>query len=49
MTLALTPRTGNGHEVGGEFSDEHLDLFVCWFPKYPDEYVVGHLCPDAVC
>ncbi len=49
MTLVVTPRTGNDHEVGGEFPDGHLDLFVCWFLEYAGEYVVGHLCPDAVC
>ena len=48
MTLAVTPRTGNSREVGGEFLDDHLDLLVCRFPEYPGEYVVGHLCPDAV-
>ena len=48
MTLAVTPRTGNGHEVGSEFPDDHLDLLVCRFPKYPGEYVVGLFCPDAV-
>ena len=48
MTLAVTPRTGNGHEVGGEFLDEKIDLLVHWFLEYPGEYIVGHLCPDAV-
>ena len=41
MTLAMTPRTGNGHEVGGEFLDDHLDLFVHRFPEFPCEYVGG--------
>ena len=48
VTLAVTPRTGNSHEVGGEFPDHHIDLFVCWFPEYPGKYIVGHVCPDAV-
>ncbi len=48
MTLVVTPQTGNIHKVGGELPDYHLDLFVHSFPKYPGEYVVGHLCPDAV-
>ncbi len=48
MTLAMTPRTGNSHTVGSEFPDDHFDLFVCRFPKYPGEYVVEHVCPDAV-
>ena len=48
MTLAVTPRTENSHEVSNEFVDDHLDLFVRWFPKYPGKHVEGHLCPDAV-
>ncbi len=48
MTLAVTPKTGNSHKVGGEFPDYLLDLFVHRFPEYPGEYVVGHLYPDAV-
>ena len=48
VTLAMTPRTENSHKVGSEFPDYHLDLIVRRFPEYPGEYVVGHLCPDAV-
>ena len=33
MTLFVTPRTENSHEVGGEFPNDHLHLFVCRFPK----------------
>ena len=29
MSLAVTPRTGNSHEVGGEFPDDHIYLFGC--------------------
>ena len=33
MSLAMTPRTGNRHEVGGEFPDDHLHLLVGRFPN----------------
>ena len=28
MSLVVTPRTGNSHEVGGEFPDDHLHLLM---------------------
>ncbi len=48
MSLVVTPRTRNSHEVGGEFPDDHLHLFVSRFPKYSCERGVRHLCLDAV-
>ncbi len=48
MSLVVTPRTGNSHEVGGEFPGDHLHLFVCRFPKDSCERRVQHLCLDAV-
>ena len=32
MSLVVTPRTGKSHEVGGEFPNDHIYLFVCRFP-----------------
>jgi hypothetical protein len=29
VSLVVTPRTGNSHEVDGEFQDDHIYLFVC--------------------
>jgi hypothetical protein len=43
MSLVVTPRTGNSHEVGGEFPYDHLYLFVCRFPKDSCERGVRHL------
>ena len=48
MTLVVTPRSGNSHEVGGEFLDDHLHLFVYRFPEDSCERGVQHLCLDAV-
>ena len=48
MSLVVTPMTGNSHEVGGEFPDDHLHLFVCRLPKDLCEHGVWHLCLDAV-
>jgi hypothetical protein len=49
MSLVVTPtRTGNSHEVGGEFPDDHLYLFVSRFPKDSCEHGVQHLHLDAV-
>jgi hypothetical protein len=33
MALAVSPWTGNGHEVGQQFADDSLDLFVGGFAK----------------
>jgi len=49
MSLVVTPRTGNSHEVGGEFPNDHLFLFMCRFPKDSCERGVRHLRLDAVC
>ena len=48
MSLVVTPRTGNSQEVGGEFLDDHLHLFVYRFLKDLCEGGVQHLCLDAV-
>ncbi len=28
VSFVVTPRTGNSHEVGGEFPDDHLHLLM---------------------
>ena len=48
LVVIVTPRTGNSHEVGGEFPDDHLYLFVSRFPKDSCEHGVRHLHLDAV-
>ena len=42
----VTPRTGNSHEVGGEFPNDHLHLLMGRFPKDSCESGVWHLCLD---
>ncbi len=37
MTLAVPPWTGNGHEVGQQFADDGLELFVGGFAKNTGE------------
>ncbi len=49
MTLAVSPWTGNGHEVGRQFTDDGLDLFVGGFAKNTGEDRMRHLCLDAFC
>ena len=48
MSLVVTPRTRNSHEVGGEFLNDQMYLFVCRFPKDSCERGVQHLRLDAV-
>ena len=33
MSLAMSPWTGNSHEVSGQFTEDHLDLFMDGFAK----------------
>ncbi len=47
MTLAVFPWTGNGHEVGQQFVDASLDLFVGGFAKDMGEDRMRHLCLNA--
>jgi hypothetical protein len=49
MTLALSPWTGNGHEVGQQFAGGGLDLFVGGLPKDVGEDRMRHLCLNALC
>ncbi len=49
MALAVSPWTGNGHEVGKQFKDESLDLFVGGFAKDTGEDRMRHLCLNASC
>jgi hypothetical protein len=39
MSLAVSPWTGNSHEVGGQFVDDHLDLLMGGFAE--DTYEDG--------
>ena len=48
VTLVVTPRTGNSHEVGGKFPNYHLDLLVGRFPKDTCQDHMWHLGLDAV-
>jgi hypothetical protein len=49
MALAVSPWTGNGHEVGQQFADDSLDLFVSGFAKDTGEDRMRHLCLNAFC
>ncbi len=49
MTLAVSLWTGNGHEVGQQFADDGLDLFVGGFAKDTGEDRMRHLCLNAFC
>ncbi len=49
MTLAVSPWTGNGHEVGQQFADDGVDLFVGGFAKNTGEDRMRHLCLNALC
>ncbi len=49
MTLAVSPWTGSGHEVGQQFADDNLDLFVDGFAKDMGEDRMRHLCLNAFC
>ncbi len=48
MSLAVSPWTGNSHEVGRQFADDHLDLFMGGFAKDTCEDGMRHLCLDAL-
>jgi hypothetical protein len=47
MTLAVSPWTGNSHEVSGQFADDHLDLLMGGLAKDMGEDRMRHLCLDA--
>jgi hypothetical protein len=49
MSLAVSPWTENGHEVGQQFPDDGLDLFVGGFAKDMGEDRMRHLCLNAFC
>jgi hypothetical protein len=49
MALAVSPWTENGHEVGRQFADDSLDLFVGGFAKETGEDRMMHLCLNAFC
>jgi hypothetical protein len=48
MSLAVSPSTGNSHEVSGQFTDDHLDLFMGGFAEYTCEDGMRHLCLNAL-
>jgi hypothetical protein len=47
MTLAVSSWTGNDNEVGKQFPDDGLDLFVGGFAKDTGEDGMRHLCLNA--
>jgi hypothetical protein len=47
VTLAVSPWTGNGHEVSQQFVDDHLDLLVGGLAKNMGEDRMRHLCLNA--
>ncbi len=48
VSLAVSPRTKNSHEVSRQFVDDHLDLFMGGFAKDTYEDGIGHLCFNAI-
>ncbi len=34
MTLAVSPRAGDSHKVGGEFAEDQFQLLMCRFPGH---------------
>ncbi len=48
MSLAVSPWTGNSHELSRQFVDDHLDLFMGWFAKDVCEDGMRHLCLNAL-
>ncbi len=44
MSLAVSPWTENSHEVSGQFTDDHLDLFMVGFAEDMCEDGMRHLC-----
>jgi hypothetical protein len=48
MTLAVSPWTENGHEVGQQFADDGLDWFVGGFAKDTGEDRMRHLYLNAL-
>ncbi len=48
VSLAVSPQTGNSHEVSGQFADDHLVLFMGGFTKDKCEDGMRHLCLDAL-
>jgi hypothetical protein len=44
VPLAVSPQTGNSHEVSRQFADDHLDLFMDGFAKDTCEDGMRHLC-----
>ncbi len=48
VSLAVSPWTGNSHEVSGQFSDDHLDMLMGQFTKDTCEDGMRHLCLNAL-
>ena len=48
MSLAVSPQTGNSHDVSGQFADDHLDLFMSGFAKDTYEDRMRHLCLNGL-
>ena len=48
VSLAVSPRTGNCHEVSGQFADDHPDLFMGGFAKDTCEDGMRHLSVNAL-
>jgi hypothetical protein len=48
VSLAVSPRTGTSHEVSGQFTDDHLDLFMGGFTKDTCKDGMRHLCLNAL-
>jgi hypothetical protein len=47
VTLAVSPWTGNSHEVSRQFADDRLDLLMGGLAQEMGEDRMRHLCLDA--
>jgi hypothetical protein len=47
MSLAVSPWTGNSHEVSKQFADDHLDLLMGGLAEDTCEDAMRHLCLNA--
>jgi hypothetical protein len=47
VTLAVSPWTGNSHEVSRQFADDRLDLLMGGLAKDSGEDRMRHLCLNA--
>jgi hypothetical protein len=48
VALVVSPRAGDSHKVGSEFTEDQFQLLMCWFPSDTCQDRMRHLGLDAV-